>query len=168
MGVQINKNIIWDETIEPIVVETTRALDEKIRISPVSLWPVHVFRGTARKSQANPRHLRGIYYVPILVDDISAYISDSDQGRSNYKKFIEALDTDYPTVDMGQIEFYLKQAITTDPRKGDYLISQEAHVQKMLQNTDMSQCKSAPLPFNKGLFDQILKQGRAAPVDACW
>ena len=127
--------------------------------------PCMFFGERPEDRKRTPRHLRGIHYVPILVDDISTYIADSDLGRSNYRKFIEALNADYPTVDMGQIEFYLKQAITTDPETKEYSISQEAHVQKMLKNSDMSQCKSVPLPFSKGLFDQILKQGRAAPVD---
>ena len=95
-----------------------------------------------------PRHLRGIHFVPILVDDISTYISDNRKAKSNYKKFIAALDADYATVDMGQIEFYLKQALTTDPESNQYSISQEAHVHKMLKNADMSLCRSNSMPFN--------------------
>ena len=37
-----------------------------------------------------PAYLKGIHYVPILVDDISAYISDTSQARQNYSKYIGA------------------------------------------------------------------------------
>ena len=113
-----------------------------------------------------PAYLKGIHYVPILVDDISAYISDTSQARKNYSKFIDALDKDYPTVDMGDIEFYLKQAITPNPADSDYTISQEAHITKMLKNYDMGQCEPVSMPFCNGQMKEILRQGRDPPSDA--
>ena len=116
-------------------------------------------------AKRTPRCLRGIWYVPILVDDISCYISDSEEARTNYKKFIDALDADYPTVDMGDIEFYLKQAITANPATCDYKISQEAHIGKMLKNNEMDRCKPVTMPFCNGAMKEILRQGRGAPTD---
>ena len=117
------------------------------------------------RGRKTPSKLRGIRYVPILVDDISTYIDDTKEARRNYKRFIEALNRDYPTKDMGDIEFYLKQAITTKPDNDDYSISQEAHIAKMLEKDGMSQCNTAKMPFDNGLMKQILRQGRSAPED---
>lgn len=125
-----------------------------------------LFFGERHGKHRTPRHLRGIHYVPILVDDISTYLEKSKQALRNYEKFITALDEKYPTVDMGDIEYYLKQTLVADPDTCEYTISQETHVTKMLENMTMSQCNAAQTPFETGLMKQILQQGRSGPSDA--
>ena len=124
-----------------------------------------MFFGERHDRRKTPSYLRGLHYIPILVDDLSSYLNDTSRARKNYAKFIAALDKKYPTDDMGQIEFYLKQAVTADPSRNDYSISQEAHIGKMLEKHDMSRCNPAPLPFENGHMHDILRQGRSAPED---
>ena len=109
--------------------------------------------------------LKGVHYVPIIVDDISAYLANSKTAAKNYDDFIKNLNKTYATVDKGPIEFYLQQYVAADPVTHSYHISQEAHLDKMLEKQGMADSHSASLPFNTGHMHSILKQGRAAPDD---
>ena len=109
--------------------------------------------------------LKGLHYVPILVDDISTYLDDSPAAHANYAKFIGALNEKYTTVDKGPIEFYLQQRVEAEPSSGSYVISQETHIEKMLSKQGMDDCHSTKLPFNTGHMHSVLKQGREPPDD---
>ena len=109
--------------------------------------------------------LKGLHFVPILVDDITAYLAEGTTATANYGAFIAALNRKYATFDKGPIEFYLQQYVTADPNRQSYHISQEAHIDKMLEKQGLSDCHPAPLPYNAGHMQAVLRQGRAAPLD---
>ena len=52
--------------------------------------------------------LKGLHFVPILVDDITAYLAEGTTATANYEAFIAALNRKYATFDKDPIEFYLQ------------------------------------------------------------
>lgn len=111
------------------------------------------------------KKLAGIRFVPVIVDDISAYLDNDRRALRNYKKFIKALNETFVTKDKGPVEFYLQQNVTTDVIRDEYRVSQQVHIQKMLEKQQMDDCHSKSLPYNIGHISNVLRQGREAPTD---
>ena len=84
---------------------------------------------------------------------ISIYVDDlmiATKNEEALKETKELLKESYKMTDLGELNYLLGIKITRDRKRREFRMSQQAYIDRMLQEFNMDQCKGIATPMDKG------------------